>query len=139
MNVVFDLGGVVVTWDPEGIIASVFSDPAVQSKVRSGVFEHENFLELDRGTLSRQDFIAQAADRTGLPVFDIAHLMEQIPKSLVAIPDTVDLLHRVKARGHRLFCLSNMSAASIEHLESTYSFWEVFDGAVISSRINLIK
>ena len=139
MNIVFDLGGVVVRWEPEVIIAKVFADPVVQGVVRAEVFGHADWLALDRGTLPRQDAIVRAAQRTGLPEADIAELLRQVPPSLVAIPGTVDLLYRLKARGHTLFCLSNMHVASIEHLEQAYTFWEVFVGAVISCRLHLCK
>ncbi len=32
-----------------------------------------------------------------------------------------------------------MHVASIEHLESTYGFWGIFEGGLISCRIHLIK
>ena len=77
--------------------------------------------------------------RTGLSTAEITALLRQVPTILVAIPDTVHLLYRLKARGHRLFCLSNMHVASIEYLDQAYTFWEVFEGRVISCRIHLIK
>lgn len=139
MNLVFDLGGVVVRWEPEAIIASVFADPQVRAVVRAGVFGHADWLELDRGTLPRQDAIRRATERTGLTAAEMDRLLRQVPPSLVTIPETVDLLYRLKARGYPLFCLSNMHHASIEHLEQAYSFWEVFSGAVISCRLQLCK
>lgn len=139
MNIVFDFGGVVFTWQPEMIIAKAFADPAVQAKVRTEVFGHPDWLELDRGTLPCQEAIVRAAQRTGLAVSVIAALLQQVPKALVAIPDMVALLYRLKARGHTLFYLSNMHVASIEHLENLYSFWDVFVGGVVSCRIHCIK
>jgi FMN phosphatase YigB (HAD superfamily) len=103
LNIVFDLGGVVFTWEPEAIITKVFADPEVQTRARFGLFGHEDWRELDRGTLFRHGAIERAAIRTGLPVSDIAELLRQVPPALVAIPETVDLLYRLKARGHRLF------------------------------------
>lgn len=139
MNLIFDLGGVVVRWDPEAIIAGVFSDPQVRAKVRAGVFGHADWLELDRGTLPREQAIARAAQRTGIAEAEVKRLLLAVPPSLVPIPETVDLLYRLKARGYPLYCLSNMHFASIEHLERTYKFWEVFSGAVISCRQRLCK
>lgn len=139
MNIVFDLGGVVVRWENEAIIASVFEDAEVRTRVRSEVFRHDDWLELDRGTLSRQDAITRAAVRTGLPESDITRLFLQVPPSLEPIQGTIDLLYRLKEQGHRLYVLSNMHAATIEHLESTYKFWHLFTGKVISCRTNLIK
>jgi putative hydrolase of the HAD superfamily len=139
MNLVFDLGGVVVRWDPDAIIAGVFADSETRAKVRAGVFGHADWLELDRGTLPREQAIARAAQRTGLAESEIEKLLLQVPPSLVAFPDTVDLLYRLKAKGHPLYCLSNMHFASIEHLERAYKFWEVFSGTVISCRLQLCK
>lgn len=139
MNLVFDLGGVVVRWDPDAIVAGVFADAEVRTKVRTGVFGHPDWLELDRGTLPREQAIARAAARTGIAESEIKRLLLQVPPSLVAFPDTVDLLYRLKARGHPLYCLSNMHFASIEYLEQTCTFWEVFSGAVISCRLQLCK
>jgi putative hydrolase of the HAD superfamily len=139
VNLIFDLGGVVVRWDPEAIIAGVFKDESVKSKVRDAVFGHPDWIELDRGTLGRDDAIRRAAQRSGIAEADIRKLLLSVPASLVPFPDTVDLLYRLKARGVPLYCLSNMHFASIEHLEREHKFFEVFSGKVISCRLNLCK
>jgi putative hydrolase of the HAD superfamily len=139
LNLVFDLGGVVVRWDPDAIIAGVFKDHGVQASVREGVFSHPDWLELDRGTLGRDEAIARAARRTGVAVDEIRRLLHAVPPSLTVFPDTVDLLRRLKRKGYPLYCLSNMHFASIEYLEKSETFWDVFDGAVISCRLQLCK
>jgi putative hydrolase of the HAD superfamily len=139
LNIVFDLGGVVVRWQPESIIAGVFDDPSDRTSVRKEIFEHPDWLELDRGTLAREEAIVRGAHRTGLSEAEVERLLLHVPPSLVPIPGTVDLLYRLKARGHTLYCLSNMHLASIEHLERTHSFLEVFTGKVISCRLRLCK
>ena len=139
MNLVFDLGGVVVRWDPDAIIAGVFHDEETKRKVKKGVFEDADWLELDRGTLGREDAIARAAKRTGVAEAEIKRLLHAVPPSLVVFPETVELLRRLKRKGYRLYCLSNMHFASIEYLEKTQKFWDVFDGAVISCRLQLCK
>jgi putative hydrolase of the HAD superfamily len=139
LNLIFDLGGVVVRWDPDAIIASVFSQEEVRKRVEQAVFAHPDWLELDRGTLGREDAIRRAAQRAGMAEAEIRKLLLAVPPSLVPFPETVDLLYRLKARGHPLYCLSNMHFASIEHLEREQRFFEVFSGAVISCRLNLCK
>ena len=139
MNLVFDLGGVVVRWDPDAIIAGVFADPEARAKVQADVFSHADWLELDRGTLGRDEAIARAAKRSGVPVTEITRLLHAVPPSLTVFPDTVELLRRLKRKGYPLYCLSNMHFASIEYLEKTETFWDVFDGRVISCRLQLCK
>lgn len=139
MNIIFDLGGVVVRWEPDAIIAKVFEGTEVRARVRTQVIGHADWLEYDRGTLSRRDAVARATARTGLPESAIDELFRQVPLSLIPFPGTVDLLHRLKQRGHGLYVLSNMHPASIEHLENAYGFWDLFEGMVISCRIHLVK
>ena len=139
MNIIFDLGGVVVTWQPEDIIAKVFADPADQAMARTQILGHDDWIALDRGTLPRHAAIERAAKRTGLSEGHVAEFLRQVPPALVAIPGTIDLLYGLKAQGHMLFCLSNMHVASIDHLEKSYTFWEVFAGVVISCRVHLCK
>jgi hypothetical protein len=62
LNIVFDVGGVVVTWEPEVIIAKVFSDPVVQAKVRAQIIGHADWLALDRGTLPWKDAIVRGCE-----------------------------------------------------------------------------
>lgn len=139
MNIVFDLGGVVVRWEPQTLIADVFDDPEVRRLVHSEFVGHPDWVELDRGTLAPEDAIARASERTGLSHFELADFLRRVPSGLVAITDTVELLHRLKAQGHSLYCLSNMHFASIEYLERAYDFFDVFTGKVISCRLNMCK
>jgi putative hydrolase of the HAD superfamily len=136
---VFDLGGVVVRWDPDAIIGGVFSDPEIRKKAKTALFEHADWLELDRGTLGRDAAIARAAQRSGISVADLKRLIHAVPPSLTVFSDTVELLRRLKNKGYPLYCLSNMHFASIEYLEQRETFWDVFDGRVISCRLQLCK
>jgi putative hydrolase of the HAD superfamily len=128
-----------VRWDPDAIIAGVFSQAELRKQAAQAVFAHPDWVELDRGTLGRDEAIRRAAQRSGIAETEIRKLLLAVPASLVPFPDTVDLLYRLKARGVPLYCLSNMHFASIEHLERQHKFFEVFSGKVISCRLNLCK
>lgn len=138
-NIVFDLGGVVVAWRPDEILARSFPDEATRALVGRELMQHPDWLALDRGDLSWEEAVCRAAGRTGLSEETVRDFLDSVPSMLIANPRTVDLLYRLKARGHRLYCLSNMPKESIEHLERVYSFWDVFTGTVISSRVRLCK
>lgn len=139
MNIIFDLGGVVLTWNPRAIIAEAFADKASQGLVWSEVFGHRDWVELDRGTLPVEAAIAGAASRTGLPEEDLASMFRRVPQGLVPVPRMVALLHRLRARGHSLYCLSNLHTASLAHLKASHTFLELFDGAVFSCLVHLCK
>ena len=139
MNLIFDLGGVLVRWDPDAIIAGVFSDPALRAKVKADVLGHADWLEVDRGTLDLDEAIRRAARRTGLTHDELERLFASVPSSLVPFPDSVALLYKLNARGYPLYCLSNMGHASIDHLEREHKFFEVFRGRIVSCRLKLCK
>lgn len=139
MNVVFDIGGVVVAWQPSEIVAQAFEDPTTRVLVQREIIGHPDWLELDRGSLTVDAVVDRAAARTGMTKAAVRAFIEGVPASLVANPETVALLRRVHSAGHRLFCLSNMPTISMEHLEREYDFWGLFSGAVISSRVGHCK
>jgi len=139
LNIVFDLGGVVFNWQPDAIIKSVFEDLDTQELVRKEIFEHADWVELDRGTIPFERAIDRGVTRTGLPRQDVEGLLNAVPRFLTPIEQTVQLIRQLSTTTNRLFVLSNMHLASITHLEQQYDIWEMFDGVVISSRINKVK
>ena len=139
MNIVFDLGGVVFKWQPDRIIRHVFRDPEVQELVRSEIFEHADWVELDRGTMTLEQAIDRGTSRTGLPRGKIEQLFNAVPGFLTPIEETIELIRALRSSNNRLFVLSNMHAASITHLEKEHAIWDMFDGIVISSRIKKVK
>lgn len=139
MNIVFDLGGVVFRWQPDEIIASVFEDRHTRALVKREIFEHPDWIELDRGTISLENAIRRGAMRTGLARPEIERLMHAVPVNLTPVEKTIELIGRLSASANKLFVLSNMHRASMAHLEEAHDIWEAFDGLVISCRINKVK
>ncbi len=42
-NVVFDVGGVLLEWDPPAVIARLYPDAAEQAVIRRQMFEHADW------------------------------------------------------------------------------------------------
>lgn len=139
MNIVFDLGGVVFDWQPEAIISHFFDDEGERSLVRKEIFQHRDWIELDRGTLPLPEAADRGAARTGLLRENIEPMLEAVPQFLVPIDATFDLIRGLGDSEHRLFVLSNMHLASASHLEKEYDIWRVFEGIVFSCRIQMVK
>ena len=47
MNIIFDLGGVVVRWEPEALLARTFDDPAIYRVLYAEFLGHPDWLEFD--------------------------------------------------------------------------------------------
>jgi putative hydrolase of the HAD superfamily len=138
-NVIFDLGGVVIEWNPDRILASYYADPELRTIMKTALFLHPDWLQLDRGTLHEADLLARAAARTGRSAAELSGLFAAVRESLHTKAETVALLEKLSARGVPLYCLSNMSSDIFAYLRERHSFWGVFRGIVISGDIRMMK
>lgn len=138
-NVVFDVGGVIIDWRPETVLHQTIEDPSERERLVGGLVAHPDWLELDKGAITLDQFCARSADRTGLSESRIGEVLDSLKRSLVPIGETVDLIRRLRHRGHRVFVLSNMPEHTAEYLERTVPIWDLFDGIVFSFRVGLIK
>ena len=138
-NVIFDFGGVLVTWRPQEIIDSFYAEPALRAAIHEHGFAHQDWLEMDRGTLDEPTIVSRIAARMRCPEADIHALFDHVRAALVPIEPTVQLLHELRERGYRLYGLSNMSAAVFAHLGARHEFCGLFDGIVVSAAVKLVK
>ena len=138
-NVVFDLGGVVLHWSPAEILRNTFADEAARAVVRREVFQHPDWQDMDRGTLLEPEAIERFHQRTGHSVEAMTSLLESVKASLVPIAETQKIIQELAAHGVPLYCLSNMPAATADHLRERHAFFKLFRGVVISGEIQLMK
>ena len=138
-SVIFDLGGVLIEWNPDRILASYYADPEMQALMKTAMFLHPDWLELDRGTLNEAELLARLASRTRRPAAELSGLLQAVRESLHTKPDTVALLEKLHDRGVPLYCLSNISADIFQYLRERHSFWGVFRGIVISGELKMMK
>ena len=137
MAIIFDLGRVVVSWDPVGIVSAV-RGPQGAAELAERLFNHPDWLEVDRGTLSLHTMARQAQARTGLSAADNLAILQAVPASLLPDPAMVALIEELHGAGHALYALSNMGHASIDWLERQ-DFWRFFSGKVVSARVRMRK
>jgi putative hydrolase of the HAD superfamily len=138
-NVIFDLGGVVLDWNPDAILENYFEDPAVRVAMRAAVFDHPDWQRMDRGDFGEAEMVARLQQRTARQPAELAGLLTAVRDSLQPKPDTLALIRRLARRPVPLYCLSNMPASTFAHLRGRYQFWTVFRGIVISGEIKMMK
>ena len=135
----FDLGGVLIEWDPRHLYRELFDDPD----------EMESFLaEVTTAEWNaHQDAGRPWADGVELLVTEHPQQRELIeafhrrwPEMLAgAIPGTVDVLADLRAAGVRLVALSNWSAEMFPVARERFDFLGWFEGIVISGEIGVNK
>jgi putative hydrolase of the HAD superfamily len=138
-NVIFDLGGVVLDWNPDQILSRYQPDPERRVQLRQAFFGHADWQLFDRGGLTEAEVIDRTHARLGRPRSEVVEIVQAVRDSLVAKPDTVTLMRALHGRGIALYCLSNMPASIYAQLRIRHEFWDVFRGIVISGEVMMVK
>jgi len=148
MNVVFDLGAVLLAWEPTRLVQTHLAPhaptEAAAAALGKALFHHDDWTSFDCGTRSLDDAIARMAARLSLPADRLHAMLGTLGDRLEAIDVTADMLeqlfaHREAGQPLRLYYLSNMPAPYAQHLERTHHFLGLFRGGVFSSRVGMIK
>lgn len=140
-NIVFDIGNVLVRWDPHAIVGRAFGDSHEDvDQVRHRVFvDSDIWRSLNRGQLT----VAQAKQayvRDGLLAASGAdRLFAEIFASLDPVEGTERLMRRLADSGYRLFALTDNVHEIVAHLQERYDFWPLFEGVANSADIGVLK
>ena len=137
-TVVFDLGGVVLRWDPRAVYSTA-ADPAEIDRFMAEVEWPEWNRSLDAGR-SLADAEAELARR--FPHW--AHLApvyrEQNHLAISGeVEGTADLLAELRAAGVRLLALTNWSAETFTPTRARYPVLDVFEGILVSGAEKVLK
>jgi putative hydrolase of the HAD superfamily len=137
-NVVMDLGGVMLEWNPDHLLTRFEPDRVLRGQLRAAIFGQDWHL-FDRGRVSEAELIGRLELRTGQTRERLAEIIEAVRESLREKPETVALVRALRERGFDIYCLSNMPGPIYEHLRGRHTFWDVFRGVVVSGEIQLMK
>jgi len=138
--VIFDLGGVLVDWDPRYLYRRLFAgDEAAMEHFLGHVCTPEWNRQQDAGRPFAEGEAEAAARhpamlefiRAWLPNFD-----EMIPR---AIDGTVAILDELRRNGVPVYALTNWSAETFAGQPARFPFLGWFEGIVVSGREKLIK
>jgi 2-haloacid dehalogenase len=138
--VLFDLGGVLIDWNPRYLYAPLFgTDTAGMEDFLTRVCAPDWNHALDEGksfaaaVAERQQLFPQHADM-------IALWKDGWPRMLRdAIPETVALLAALRERGHRLVALTNWSAETFPVARARFDFLQWFEDIVVSGEVQMAK
>jgi 2-haloacid dehalogenase len=137
---VFDLGGVLVDWDPRYLLRDVM--PGRQDEMEAllrDVLNREWNLARDAGD-SWPDAMAALAAQHPEQVEVFRAYDERWGETLGGDhADTVAVLAELREAGVPLYALTNWSAAKFPHAEERFSWLDWFDGIVVSGRVGMVK
>ena len=139
-NIVFDMGNVMIRFDPAYFITREgITDPADRKLVMNELFQSVEWAQMDSGVLTEETaeplVLSRVPDRLKNHV---RHLLYNWSDPRDTIPGMEDLVRRLKDAGYGIWLLSNASKA--QHV-----YWpkvpasRLFDGKLISCDIGFVK
>ena len=137
--IVFDLGGVLLDWDPRYLYRKIFSDQDEMEyflrEICSPAWNHQ----MDAGK-PFQDAVEELQDVHPAYGDQIeAFNTRWVEMVRGEIPGTVEILSELKDAGHSLAALSNWSAETFPRIQNEYPFLGWFDPLVLSGEVGVAK
>jgi 2-haloacid dehalogenase len=137
--VVFDIGNVLVRWNPRNLFRKTMKDEAQMERFLAAALSMD-FVSL---TDIAADFSKAVKERAkAFPEF--AHELHLFDERWVEtiggpIEENVALLRRLRASGRPVYALSNFATVKFAIARRMYDFLGEFDHAVISGHVGVVK
>ena len=137
---VFDLGGVLIDWNPRYLYRKLFAED-------EAAMEHFLTTVCTTAWNSQQDAGRTFAEACAILKQDHPKHAEYIDAWFArheemlgdAIEGTVEILAELRARGVPIYALSNWSAETFPTAQRKFEFLQWFEGTLLSGKVGLIK
>jgi len=137
--VVFDLGGVLLDWNPRHLYRKLFADEAAMEQFLAQVCTSEWNQRQDAGRPFAEAF-AELAPRHADKLHLIHAWRERFGEMIAGpIDGTVAILRELKSRAVPVYALSNWSAETYPACAPRFPFLALFDGVVLSGAEGCMK
>ncbi|MDW1500809.1 HAD family phosphatase [Vibrio sp. YT-19(2023)] len=138
-NVIFDVGNVLVRWSPVEIVRLTFGGSVESEKMAQMLFSSQIWKDLNKGTISEREAKQRYQREHQVTTEEMDRFFYYVKHTQILLYGSIELLKRVKSAGYGVYALTDNINEIVEHLRTTYEFWPLFDGAIISSEVQLLK
>lgn len=136
---VFDLGGVLIDWDPRYLYRKIFHSEAEMEHFLTCVCTKEWNAELDRGR-SFEEMVSLLSLEHPEYTSEIEAYHRRWGEMLGgSFECPVEILEGLHAAGHPLYALTNWSAETFHLARALYGFLSLFEDILVSGEAGLIK
>ena len=101
------------------------------------VFTHQSWDDLERGKITNEEAISKLP--TSIDKNNFLFFLEHFYKYLTPLEKGLSILRKVKHAGYNTYVLSNFHKKSFERMYAKNSFWNLFNGMVVSYRESFMK
>jgi len=138
-NIVFDIGNVLMKWNPEGIYKTLFDKDDYYDHPLSSIVGGEVWLELDKGTIELNAAIEKLSKLNKPYGHEIDKFIREAPYHIDPLKESVECALKYKELGYNIFLLSNFPEYGYKIIRRKFDFFNQFHGEIISWNVNAIK
>lgn len=138
-NIVFDMGNVLMRFEPELFIEWLGVAPEDRRMLLIEVFRSLEWAKMDRGSLTEKQAAELICRRVPERLHSAVHILtDQWERPILPVEGSYELVEELKNMGYGLYLLSNASYRQ-------HDYWPLipcskfFDGTLISADVKLVK
>ena len=139
-NIIFDLGGVMVDFDPKTYLVDRFCNAEVEEQISQLTFESEEWKLLDAGLITRSEANLRMLSRAKEygRAFEVQGVLDDWMHILRPRRRMQELVRKLKSRGYCVYYLSNIPEDVLDFLTER-DLKGLFDGGVASYEVHINK
>ncbi len=138
-NIVFDIGNVLVRWDPLSVVTNIFPQEADPVQLTTQLFKSDFWFAINRGEINETELIHKYHQTLNIDLNTLKLLLVAIKESLVPLPGSFELLDDLYKADYPLYALTDNTFEIMHYLRQKYDFWHKFKGVVMSAEIGYLK
>lgn len=141
-NILFDMGNVLVTYNPEWVIRHYTEDEELIREVKNIVFHSQEWFLLDAGLIEEEKAERNWMERLSSDkARELAHLSFQNWHlyNMKVIPGTAEMIRALKENGKEIYLLSNASMRLLSIYKEVIPAVECFSGIFYSAAHKCVK
>ncbi len=137
-NIIFDIGNVLLDYHPERFLKQYY-DKETSLILMSLIFQGDDWKHLDDGTMMIADVIDDLTSKHPQYTQEITFVLKHWSDMMTPLQENVDLIKVLKAKGYKIYLLSNFHYEAFFAMEKKYDFLREVDGKVISAFEHKVK
>ena len=138
-NIIFDVGMVLVNWDPHAAFQELGFDEKTEEAVGNATVYSDAWNESDRSVLDAEEQLAVFVQNAPEYEKEICLFWENVARAIYQYDYSRAWIRELKQKGYHVYILSNYGKWTYEHTAEALSFLSDVDGQVFSFEVHQIK
>ncbi len=137
-NIIFDMGGVLIDYNPEKTLYGLFDNETADILLRE-IFRNQLWADKDRGIITPEEIMEKKRNSIPAEVFEkVCEMVDNFYPYMPPFPQMVPFIEMLKEKGFGIYLLSNASSDFHEQRKNIPAL-SLFDGVLISADYKLLK